>query len=544
MVNIRASASARDDARYRNLAQAYLSFEPSQEVVGSAPLNPEQTGSASLGANTPAYDPNVTGYIGPAHIGSFPTPPAGQGRAPTPSTAQNVASRGFFASQPVLPTIEIQRTPQPFPWSQGATPSYRGLSGPSTPSGDSKTTPASAGGHGNRASTEVTHISETTRDGSTVIPETPRGEVTPQSSGQQFVPSSFSSPMSLGSSSVLGNPNSPRPVDPGMGRGPTLLNRPPELNEDISYELPPPSGQRPPASSSDGKVSETPESSSYIPRGSLSDYQSSPLRPPRTIGSEPGNSSPMQLDNDDEGLQSIEIEVLGQFTSSPPQRPGLVNPVSSSPGYDKGAPSSSQPINSAGVTIVSNTSSEAGGASQVGNNTRLPPPSSSSLFIPETSPFNTSQFPPSSQTLYNPNFEIHGPAPGSQVPGILVPPALSELQTRMNNGGRSFQPTQQSRALRPDERGYWVVDTSAWMPQQWLAVWAYLAEFVGGGASGWSVSVRRDADGSLLRVYCFGTMVEHVWWLLFQASEGSIAAMGAQWLDTGGIVVLNMEAGP
>ncbi|KAK8062909.1 hypothetical protein PG997_015006 [Apiospora hydei] len=114
MAHIQAGASSEDDARYRNLALAYLAFEPSQEVVGAAP-------PSSAVTNTPAHVPNSTGYIGPTHVGSMSTPPAAQGSAPAQLSVPSVGSRGPFASQPVLSTVEVQQTPRPFSFSQGDT---------------------------------------------------------------------------------------------------------------------------------------------------------------------------------------------------------------------------------------------------------------------------------------------------------------------------------------------------------------------------------------------------------------------------------------
>ncbi|KAK8046107.1 hypothetical protein PG996_014171 [Apiospora saccharicola] len=384
-------------------------------------------------------------------------------------------------------------------------------------------TPAPApayGGWDNRASTEVTHISETQQRGSTIIPETPLGQQ-PNTQSNQFAPSSISS-VSFGSSAI-GNLNSPQPVDPAMGTGPQLMHYPPNDLDNGDYELPPPGGQRPRDSS---EVSQIP-ASHYNP------LQSSSM----------GN---------DESFSSLPIEVPLHFPSSPPR---LANPIntSSSPPYDGGFRSSSQHTNPA-ATPTPNPSSQASGAGPSGNQLAPPRlPNSSGLFVPEPSPFNPSQFPAplsssqSSQPQYNPNLEIHSPAPNAPLPAlnnILIPPALCDLQARLNHDRRSFQPAQQSRDLRVDERGYWVVHTSNWTPQRWLATWSHLTEFVGGGNAGWGVSVRREGDGSQLRVYCFGTMVEHVWWLLFQASEGSVMATGGRWRDAGGEVVLEVPPRP
>ncbi|KAK8136987.1 hypothetical protein PG984_004927 [Apiospora sp. TS-2023a] len=508
MANIQPGASAEADARYRNQAQAYLSFD--------------QAGS-SVGANTPLPNSYPTGYIGPTHVGSMPTPPAAQGSAPTQSTAPTAGpSRGLFASQPVLPTIEEQRTPLPFSNSQGHTPSHQslGFSTPAGPSGNNNLTPAPAyGGWDNRAATEATHISETQQRGSTIIPETPLGRQ-PNAQSSQFVPSSISS-VSLGSSAI-GNLNSPRPVDPAMGNGPQLMHYPPNDQDQGDYELPPPGGQRPRDSS---EVSQ-------IPASQHNPQQTSSIR-------------------NDGSLSSLPIEVPLHFPSSPPRLSGPMGP-SSSPPYDGGFPSSSQHTNRAATPTPNPSSSQASGAGPRNSSLAPPRPQSSGLFVPEPSPFNPSQFPAplsssQSQPQYNPNLEIHSPAPNAPLPAlnnILIPPALRDLQARLNHDRRSFQPALQSRNLRVDERGYWFILTSNWTPQQWLATWAYLTEFVGSGNAGWGVSVRREGDGSQLRVYCFGTMVEHVWWLLFQASEGSTVATGGEVAGCWGEVVLEVPPRP
>ncbi|KAK8054628.1 hypothetical protein PG994_009695 [Apiospora phragmitis] len=213
MAHIQTGASAEDDFRYRNLAQAYLGFEPSRDIVDTAPPNSGEAQSlhsspaGSLVAKTPVYA--HTGYIGPTHVGSMSTPPAAQGSAPTQASVPSAGSRGLFTSQPVFSAVEVAHTPVPFSLSQGDTPTHQSLdfSSPTGPSGTTMT-PA-PGGCGNKGSTDVSHISETPR-ASTVIPETPQGQ------SSQFQPSSLTANFSMGSS-VIGNPNSPRPVDLTMG---------------------------------------------------------------------------------------------------------------------------------------------------------------------------------------------------------------------------------------------------------------------------------------------------------------------------------------
>jgi len=136
-----------------------------------------------------------------------------------------------------------------------------------------------------------------------------------------------------------------------------------------------------------------------------------------------------------------------------------------------------------------------------------------------------------------------------------------------------YAPAFQSRPLRPLERGYWSVPaastTMLWEPQLRKDFWDWLEEFVGTGQAGWGVScVRVDAGGGKvsaggggigdgdvdmavamdgedehiwnLRIYCWGEVVEHIYYLLFVASRSKVKMAGLQWLDGAGEVVVQM----
>jgi len=109
----------------------------------------------------------------------------------------------------------------------------------------------------------------------------------------------------------------------------------------------------------------------------------------------------------------------------------------------------------------------------------------------------------------------------------------------------------------------------SWEPQLRKDFWDWLEEFVGTGQAGWGVScVRVDAgggkvgaagggigggdvnmdvamdgeDGQIwnLRVYCWGEVVEHIYYLLFVASRSKVKIAGLRWLDGAGEVVVQM----
>lgn len=88
--------------------------------------------------------------------------------------------------------------------------------------------------------------------------------------------------------------------------------------------------------------------------------------------------------------------------------------------------------------------------------------------------------------------------------------------------------------------------------------WEYLRGFVEGGQAGWGVTCFReddegretvddgdDDDGraeglGVVRVYCWGEVVGHVYLLLFVASQSKVKRTGARWVDAGGLTVVEM----
>jgi len=96
-----------------------------------------------------------------------------------------------------------------------------------------------------------------------------------------------------------------------------------------------------------------------------------------------------------------------------------------------------------------------------------------------------------------------------------------------------------------------------WESQLRKDFWDWLDEFVSTGQAGWGVSCVRvhagnrngDVDVAMdgedeqiwdLRVYCWGEVVEHIYYLLFVASRSKVKMAGLQWLDGAGEVVVQM----
>ncbi|KAI0432963.1 hypothetical protein F5Y09DRAFT_114205 [Xylaria sp. FL1042] len=115
-------------------------------------------------------------------------------------------------------------------------------------------------------------------------------------------------------------------------------------------------------------------------------------------------------------------------------------------------------------------------------------------------------------------------------PEELITPGLRKLGHDVGLPSR-FRPREQTRDLSPYERGHWLVDCSSWDPQLKRNAWAFLANYIGTGIAGWGVWCRRDPDFRELRVYCWGSVVAHIYYVLWLSSHREILFTGSSWLD-------------
>lgn len=90
------------------------------------------------------------------------------------------------------------------------------------------------------------------------------------------------------------------------------------------------------------------------------------------------------------------------------------------------------------------------------------------------------------------------------------------------------------RTLKPDERGHWRVDCRLWPKHVQLEFWSALQDDVQSGRLGWGVTLHREVARmrlGLVRLYCWGEIVEHIWLSLWQHSGGRVWSTGAVWVD-------------
>lgn len=122
------------------------------------------------------------------------------------------------------------------------------------------------------------------------------------------------------------------------------------------------------------------------------------------------------------------------------------------------------------------------------------------------------------------------------VPSDLVSEKLGKLSRQLSS---RYRP-ELSRDLQPFERGYWLVDSSAWNGKTHMEFWDFLKKYVEGGLAGWGVWCRRDEARCWVRFYCWGHIVKHIYLLLYLASGRQMKLTGAEWRDGGGEMVLRV----
>ncbi|PPJ56350.1 hypothetical protein CBER1_00708 [Cercospora berteroae] len=157
--------------------------------------------------------------------------------------------------------------------------------------------------------------------------------------------------------------------------------------------------------------------------------------------------------------------------------------------------------------------------------------------------------------------EIHSPKPATSNDHFITH-ATEELNVLRATFLARYSPIIVARQISVHERGHWSVDCSSWRAPKKLAFWRRLQIWIANGTAGHNIWCTRIADVRLtsrnrfeesvlqadssnkfehVRVYCWGELVEHVYLLLYTASEGSIRKLGLKWIDSKGDTVVQMR---
>lgn len=149
------------------------------------------------------------------------------------------------------------------------------------------------------------------------------------------------------------------------------------------------------------------------------------------------------------------------------------------------------------------------------------------------------------QSIWPKKQEILPPAPKTSTkdltPEMLVTLSLQHLTQKMPLKVL-FKPKDETRDLRPMERGYWLVKCGKWDLGLRRRCWECLGNFIGRGMGGWGVWSIRDEEFDTIKLYCWGTIVGHTYLLLYMASESKIKGTGACWIGGNGEAIITMPS--
>ena len=137
------------------------------------------------------------------------------------------------------------------------------------------------------------------------------------------------------------------------------------------------------------------------------------------------------------------------------------------------------------------------------------------------------------------------PAISVETPTALPSQITKHLAIMKIRNPNRFKPLIVRRSLQADERGYWHIDCTEMRPNLQQDFWLSLYEHVCSGRIGWGATLHRDSDSAcalgIVRLYCWGEVVEHFWLLLWLCSNGQVASLDLRWIDADGVAVVEMD---
>jgi hypothetical protein len=129
-------------------------------------------------------------------------------------------------------------------------------------------------------------------------------------------------------------------------------------------------------------------------------------------------------------------------------------------------------------------------------------------------------------------------------------PIMEAMVTNEGNIGR-YNPKMLMRRPEMDERGFWRIETSSWPRKIQHQFWTSMVTHIRKGHFGWGITMHReprlfddgtidDSELGLVRLYCWGELVEHTYLFLWLSSAGKVLNSGLQWIDADNLVVVHM----
>lgn len=137
------------------------------------------------------------------------------------------------------------------------------------------------------------------------------------------------------------------------------------------------------------------------------------------------------------------------------------------------------------------------------------------------------------------------PPPANHKLGPRPPVHLETFVRKVGMEGR-YRPKFQARAMRPYERGYWLLDMDGWTREARVATWGFLGNYIRRDSkAGWGTRACRDEQWSWIRLYGWEHIAGELYILLYVASYRRMKRMTVTWYDGAGkeLIIVGARSG-
>lgn len=130
------------------------------------------------------------------------------------------------------------------------------------------------------------------------------------------------------------------------------------------------------------------------------------------------------------------------------------------------------------------------------------------------------------------------PAAANHRLGPRAPQHLEKLAASMQMG-KKYRPKYQARAMRPFERGYWLMRLDGWEFEEKVKAWGFLGNYIRrDDKAGWGTRACRDESWQWIRLYGWEHIAGELYILLYVASYRKLKFMEIKFYGAAGDVLI------
>lgn len=130
------------------------------------------------------------------------------------------------------------------------------------------------------------------------------------------------------------------------------------------------------------------------------------------------------------------------------------------------------------------------------------------------------------------------PAVANHRLGPRAPQHLEKLAASMQMG-KKYRPKYQARAMRPFERGYWLMRLDGWELEEKVKAWGFLGNYIRrDDKAGWGTRACRDESWQWIRLYGWEHIAGELYILLYVASYRKLKFMEIKFYGAAGDVLI------